>query len=99
MNLFYQQPSMGSFLGYLMAGGRATTLEGHGNKSSGGGSLPLEMASVSSGEDSSSSHSASFFQLQDAALERDGDCVSSVVCVQLCEDTAHVSLNGLLRNA
>jgi len=82
-----------------MAGGRATTLEGHGNKSSGGGSLPLEMASVSSGEDSSSSHSASFFQLQDAALERDGDCVSSVVCVQLCEDTAHVSLNGLLRNA
>lgn len=41
MNLFYEQASMGPFFGYLMAGGRATTLEGDGNNSRGRGSLPL----------------------------------------------------------
>jgi hypothetical protein len=90
MNLFYEQASMGSFFGYLMAGGCATTLEGDGNNSIGENLLARSPRWIPP---------PSFFQLQDAALERDGYCVSSVVCVQLREDIAHVSLNGLLRNA
>src|SRR5580704_1286395 len=47
IHLFCEQTSMGSFFCYLMAGGRATTLEGYGNNSSGGDLCHWEMENQS----------------------------------------------------